>query len=66
MLLYLELTLTDLFGKCSENGVTVDETFKDSSAVILPLLIEEILRGKRPTLPRPPKNTAELGVGDSH
>ena len=66
MLLYLELTLTDLFGKCSENGVTVDETFKDSSAVILPLLIEEILRGQQPTLPRPPKNTAELGVGDSH
>ena len=31
----LSLSLTDLFGKCSENGVTVDKTFKDSPAVVL-------------------------------
>ena len=37
--------LTDLFGKCSENGVTVDEAFKDGPAVILPFAIDDILRG---------------------
>ena len=40
-MLYL-LDPTDLFGKCSEDGVTVDETFKDSPAVILRYLIADI------------------------
>jgi len=35
-----------LFGKCSENGVAVDEILEDGSTVVLPFLIEEVLRQK--------------------
>ena len=42
----LRTSLTDLFGKCSENGVAVDEILEDGSTVVLPFLIEDVLREK--------------------
>ena len=63
-----DLSSTDLLCKCGENSVTVDETFKDGPTVILQSRSRWFpTEGRnRPTLPSPPKNTAELGVGESH
>ena len=62
------MSSTDLLCKCSENSVTVDETFKDGPTVILQSRSRWFPTegGRTPTLPSPPKNTAELGVGESH